>query len=390
MVTSLLLGTVLLAPAAPVPEDAVTNPTSPAPQVAYLHADANGNVNITGYTFKIVKQNRSRSVVENGQRVVKTEQVDVRQQVHFSRSLSGADMKLNTADGKELSNADALARVKSGAVVLISADGKPVEKAWLRAFGTDTIVVSSENLTNCFLTTPQATGNPTTPAPRLVLLAADAEGRIMVAHNPASAESQDFQMEQVEQQALAVRGNIVVMNGRAVQRNFDVATPGVPAGQTEFPGKLLDDVKFDAFDLQGIMVPRSEAMKRLKAGGLVLIAGDGRLPDQRYLNVFRGEMLVLVSNELTLPAGATVKPSIGILRNAGGVAPVPAAPLVPAARQLNIAPAPAAKPLNAVPVPVAKPLNAVPLPAPVARPKAQKFAPRPAVEPVPVPAQEDK
>lgn len=72
-------------------------------------------------------------------------------------------------------------------------------------------------------------------------------------------------------------------------------------GDAKVVNKPLADVSFDAYDLSGKRVPRSEALKRLAAGGMVLVAGDSRMPDDTYLRGFRDDVLVLVSNELVLP-----------------------------------------------------------------------------------------
>jgi hypothetical protein len=90
--------------------------------------------------------------------------------------------------------------------------------------------------------------------------------------------------------------------------------------------KPLADVKFDAYDLTGKIIPRGAALKRLAAGGLVLVAGDSRLPDDTYLKGFHGDVIVLVGSELVLP----VEPIDQTTRKE----PTPAA-----------APAPAAKPV---------------------------------------------
>ena len=373
MFTSLVLGTALVSPAAPVPADSVTNASSPAPRIAYLKADVNGNVFITGFTYQKQKQIQTKIEIVNGQQVVKQEPVDVMSQVYFQRQLTDAFIKLTTADGMELAPADAIARVKSGAPVLISSDGKPVEKSWLRAVASDTVVVTSPAMADATFV-PQGQGYPAGTAPRLVLLAADADGKVMIAHNPNG--NGNFANGYADEQVMFANrgGGVMVMNGRMIQRGgFDVGAPGVQAGQTNFPGKLLDEVKFDAFDLKGAAVPRSEAIKRLKAGGVVLISCDGRLPDADYLKPFQGDLLVLVSSELILPPGAklssaSVPVKLGVAAPAVQVAPLPA--VAPAAiKPVLIAPAQVVRPvggLRAVPVPVPaqeeKPAEVIPPP----------------------------
>ncbi|MBY0514636.1 MAG: hypothetical protein K2P78_12070, partial [Gemmataceae bacterium] len=72
MVPSLVLGTCLFAPAAPVPADTVPTPTGPAPQVAYLKADPGGEVWVTGFTLLKQKFNQTVVSVVNGRQEVKT------------------------------------------------------------------------------------------------------------------------------------------------------------------------------------------------------------------------------------------------------------------------------------------------------------------------------
>ena len=144
MFTSLMLGAALTAPGAPVPPDAVPAPTGPAPHVAFFRADNNGHVWVQVLTYTKQKVTRSISVVENGQPVVKREEVDV-QVPSVSRKQLGDVVKFTTADGTALTPADAIKRVKDGVAVLVSADGKPIQKG-LKTVIADTVVMSSETL----------------------------------------------------------------------------------------------------------------------------------------------------------------------------------------------------------------------------------------------------
>jgi hypothetical protein len=143
---------------------------------------------------------------------------------------------------------------------------------------------------------------------------------------------------------------------------FAPPRPGAPTGAA--PTKPLEEVKFEAYDLTGKVVPKAEAVKRLKAGGLVLVAGDNRLPAEEYRKRFQGDLLVLVSAELVgVPTGGTpVLP--------GQPAPLPAVRgglIAPAAPAIQLKPAviaPAVVPANkpaAAPVPPAKPAEKPPV-----------------------------
>src|SRR5436309_1851352 len=87
--------------------------------------------------------------------------------------------------------------------------------------------------------------NPTGPAPRI----AYPDGKVRLAHNPSSHDTQGFQDEQLVMNRGG--GGVMVVGGRVQRMGFDASAPGVQPGQTKFPGKPLDDVKFDAYDLKG-------------------------------------------------------------------------------------------------------------------------------------------
>jgi hypothetical protein len=174
-----------------------------------------------------------------------------------------------------------------------------------------------------------------------------------------------------------------IIGGRPVvlQRNLDLnvgfTTPQADATPGSDHRKNLADVKFDAFEKNGKRIPRPEALKRLKAGGLVLVAGDNRVPDQAYLNAFRDDILVLVSEEFVFPQGMPnpydmpVKPG-GMPLGVGGapaqiIRPVPAIGLVAPAVQLRVAPAI----VKAAPVAPAQKAEVKPEPKPRNKPPAE-------------------
>jgi hypothetical protein len=135
-----------------------------------------------------------------------------------------------------------------------------------------------------------------------------------------------------------IRGQMIIQGAQGLQ----IIDGGLPARDTATAAgadgkKALAEVSFDAYDVTGKLIPRSEALKRLKAGGMVIIAGDNRFPDADYLKAFRGDILIIASNELVFPAGtpnpydvATGKPA---------AAPPPAAPAIQAVPGIRIAPA---------------------------------------------------
>ena len=161
-----------------------------------------------------------------------------------------------------------------------------------------------------------------------------------------------------------VRGRVVAFQGN-IQFDDGSLVPQSDINTVVDNRKLLSDVKFDAYDVSGKLIPRAEAINRLRAGGLVLLAGDNKLPDAAYLKSFRDDILVLVSGEFVFPQGmpnpydmpvksATAPPGPG--RGDPVVRPAPAIGLVAPAVQLRVAPAVIqAVPIAPAPKPEAKP-----------------------------------
>jgi hypothetical protein len=306
MCPSLVLSAALLAPAAPVPRDAAPGTTGPAPRVLVLKADAGGAVRVVGTVpTKVTVTNTHfviETVVENGKQVQRQVQKQVEQDVvtsqYMNKALSEFNGKFSTAAGAPLTPDEATSRIKNGATVLASADGKPVAGAWLRAVDSDTVVMVAEGLSHV---QPQWGGAPlaTTPAPRLAMLGTDDSGKVVAActSSPISAGGQVYYDD------LMLEGRGGLGRGR-MMRNFDGGdysyyNPNQVAAKVLV--KPLADVKFDAYDLTGKLVSKADVFNRLAAGGLVLAAGDNRLPDEAYLKAFREDVLVLVGPELVLP-----------------------------------------------------------------------------------------
>ncbi len=353
MYSSLVMSVVLIAPAAPQPRDAAPNITSPAPRVLALKADASGAVRVTGTIPVRVTITQTHFVIENvlvngqqvQQQVQKQVEVDVTTSQYMNKTLAEFNGKFTTADGSPLTVEEATSRVKNGATVLASADGKPIAKPWLRAVGDDTVVMVAEGLSHM---QPQSGGGvlPTTPAPRLAMLGTDDTGKVLTActSHPISASNgvyyDDMMFEGRGFRGGRMRGDIY----------YDYNPQPTNAKVVLKP---LADVKFDAYDLTGKLVPRAETMKRLAAGGLVLVAGDNRMPDDTYLKAFREDVLVLVGSELVLPVAPIDQTKKKEPVKAANPMAVPAAPLVQPLPAANIKPAIAVKGRAvAVPAPV--------------------------------------
>lgn len=309
MFTSLLLGAALAAPGAPIPKDAAPAPTGPAPWVLYLKADAAGHIQILVYKNQKVTQNRQVTETVDGKPVTKIVQETVDRILPNYVALDTTNPKFITAGGTTLTLDTVMKRAKDGLVVLVSADGKPVEKSWLRTVDPETLIISSEGLAS--QSAPRAIVAVPTAAPRLVLLGIDKDGKVQIAYNPVSGKHNLYNGNMQ-----FARGGVRVVfmnNGAGVEQMFvdDDGNYVQNPVSAEAPIKSLEDIKFEAYDLNGKTVAKDAAMKRLKAGGFVLIAGDSRIPDASYLKLFRGDLLVLVSSELlNVPTGLKGKAGV--------------------------------------------------------------------------------
>lgn len=146
MLTTLIFGTVLSAPAAPIPRDTDPAPVGPAPHAIYLKADFTGQVNVQVHKAQKVTQTRTVNTVENGKPVAKIVKEQIEQPYSIYVSLADIKPKFTTAAGIAVTSEEAMRRAKDGFVLLVSADGKPVEKAWLRALDPGTVIVSADVL----------------------------------------------------------------------------------------------------------------------------------------------------------------------------------------------------------------------------------------------------
>jgi hypothetical protein len=366
MLPSLLITAAIAAPGAPIPKDAVPNTTGPAPRVVAVKSDTNGSVWITAQVWEKRKVQQQFFAVENGKQVMKQQEVEQNVSNYIHKAIGDFGAVFSTADGAALSTEEATKRVKDGATLLVTADGKPIDRAWLRAVEGDTVVMQAEGLAHAHfqynLYNPANSALPTTASPRLALFCADEAGAVKVAVNPnvGTANGNNVYYEdlgggQFRGRAIAVQGNFVIDGGGTVYQQ------GAAKSAVE-NRKLLTDIKFDAFDTAGKRIPRAEALKRLRAGGLVLIAGDNRFPDAAYLKAFRDDILVLVSGEFVFPAGMP-NPYDMPVKTTGAppgpgmadpvIRPAPAVRLIAPAAQLRVAPV-VIKPVAPAPLPKAK------------------------------------
>lgn len=386
MLPSLLIAATITAPGAPTPKETLPAPTGPAPRILAVKANGAGIIWIVATIFEKRKIQQQIIVNENGKQVVKQQQQEIMTSTYIQKSLGDFGGKFTTADGSVLTAEQAAKRVKDGATILITTDGKPIDSSWLKAVSGDTIIMVTDELSHAYFQHGHSS-LPSTPAPRLVMLGTDDKGAVRLAVNANGDSNQGFydDIGGFNGGLRVMRGNgrMVVINGNIMPLEMDgsAAPPTKPAGPDG--KKALEDIRFDAYDLTGKLIPKSEALKRLKAGGLVLFAGDNRFPDSEYLKGFHQDLIVLVSSELTFQPGQSNPYDLPV--KSSDAAPVkrlvaPAPPLAPA-----VAPVPAIQIQFAPAVVVQKAVPIAPPPAPKEAP-AEKPAEKPAAKPAEKPA----
>lgn len=147
MLTSFVLSMAL---AAPVPAPPAPVASGPLPRLMELKADGNGKVVVTVVRTEMqkVQIGVGNAIAPGGGAAppaVITREVPV-QKVAQVELGEVKDLVVTTADGKKVDVADAVAKVKGGATVVVSADGKPVSPNHLKLFKDDVLVFASQEL----------------------------------------------------------------------------------------------------------------------------------------------------------------------------------------------------------------------------------------------------
>ncbi len=142
MFAPIVLGLALLAPSAPIPKDLA--PVGPAPVVVELKPNTDGKVFVT------VRREEKRKIAvaqggainpNGGGAVLEREITSIRMlQIELG---DVKDLQIFTAGGKAVETKDAFAKIKDGAVVVITTDGKRVDPNFLRVFKDETLVLVS-------------------------------------------------------------------------------------------------------------------------------------------------------------------------------------------------------------------------------------------------------
>ena len=232
--------TLLAPPAAAAP---------PAPVLLELRPDAEGRVFVAVSEWVAVKvQQVTAGELHSGNFPV-TKMVDL-------AALKG--LTVTTAGGKAVDPADAFKPVHPGAVIVVSADGQPVDVKFLKLLGNDTLVVAGK-------TFREATAGKS-PAPYFLDLKSDAKGdfvRTVAKYNEIPVGSAGVRIPMLVQERFAAQD-----------------LPATTAG--------------------GEPVAPADAAKAYAAGATVIVSADGQPVDAKFLKLFKADVLVLTVKALAL------------------------------------------------------------------------------------------
>jgi hypothetical protein len=150
MLTSFVLTMALAAPVPATPAAPVTGGV--APRLLELKADADGKVMVTVRRTTMEKVNVGVGIaIAPGGAPGAAPPAAATREIPVTRMTTVEladvkDLKVTTADGKPVDVADAVKQLKSGAVVVVSADGKSVSPNFLKVFKDDTLVLTAQEL----------------------------------------------------------------------------------------------------------------------------------------------------------------------------------------------------------------------------------------------------
>ncbi len=141
-----LMTAALLVPAAPVPKDIA--PTGPAPYILNLRAGNDGEVKLTVVRTEKEKVMMIQAVGgPNGAQVIQRVELEVPVTRMVALGLADLkDLKVFSADGKDVAIKDAVKKVNDGGLFVASANGKKVDASYLRLFKDDVLVFVSPDL----------------------------------------------------------------------------------------------------------------------------------------------------------------------------------------------------------------------------------------------------
>jgi hypothetical protein len=141
MAPTLLLATSLLLAGAPVPRDAPA-PTGIALWIVDVKPGTDGKIMVQVLRTETVKVTTANGANGGAPQVVERQVLKI-SNVELSDI---KDLKITTAGGKRLELKEAMEKLKDGATVVMTSDGKPVAVQYLRILKEDTLVFSSPEL----------------------------------------------------------------------------------------------------------------------------------------------------------------------------------------------------------------------------------------------------
>ncbi len=141
-----LMTAALLVPAAPVPRDIAS--TGPAPYILNLRAGNDGEVKVTVVRTEKQKVMMIQAVGgPNGAQVIQQVEKEVPVTRMVALGLADLkDLKVFSADGKDVAIKDAVKKVNDGGLFVASANGKKVDASYLKLFKDDVLVFVSPDL----------------------------------------------------------------------------------------------------------------------------------------------------------------------------------------------------------------------------------------------------
>lgn len=139
--TVTLLTLALSFPAAPAPVPKLERPQGPAPRVAMITAAHDGKFQLVD-TKQVLVQRQVQVNVQVGQQVRQVAQiVTVSVPVAEHRTLNVEDVRFYGLDGKKIEGEDAAKLMTKDMPALVSSDGKPVDRFYLRVAVKGTLVL---------------------------------------------------------------------------------------------------------------------------------------------------------------------------------------------------------------------------------------------------------
>ena len=178
---------------------------------------------------------------------------------------------------------------------------------------------------------------PAGPAPRVLELTADSDGKVRV--TVTRTENRKVMTSIAK-----------VVNGQTVIERIEREIPTQRAVQVE----LTEVNDLMIYTANGKEADKAQAFKKLADGGVVIVSSDGQKVDQKYLKLFRDDVLVMVATEMLVTPTTMPRPSPFRGAAAGGIVVGPAvlpAQAIPVQIEVQAVPAPVAPP----PPPPAKP-----------------------------------